>query len=73
MSQEFHEEALEYHRRIRPGKIIVSSHKPMNTRQELSLAYTPGVAAPVREIVKNPEAVNEYLSLIHISEPTRPY
>lgn len=60
MSQEFHEEALEYHRRIRPGKIIVSSHKPMNTRQELSLAYTPGVAAPVREIVKNPEAVNEY-------------
>ena len=60
MSQEFHEEALEYHRRVRPGKIIVSSHKPMNTRQELSLAYTPGVAAPVREIVKNPEAVNEY-------------
>ena len=32
----------------------------MNTRQELSLAYTPGVAAPVREIVKNPETVNEY-------------
>jgi malate dehydrogenase (oxaloacetate-decarboxylating)/malate dehydrogenase (oxaloacetate-decarboxylating)(NADP+) len=60
MSQEFHEEALDYHRRIRPGKIIVSSHKPMNTRQELSLAYTPGVAAPVREIVKNPETVNEY-------------
>jgi malate dehydrogenase (oxaloacetate-decarboxylating)/malate dehydrogenase (oxaloacetate-decarboxylating)(NADP+) len=60
MSQEFHEEALDYHRRIRPGKIIVSSHKPMNTRQELSLAYTPGVAAPVREIAKNPEAVNEY-------------
>ncbi|HIL21268.1 MAG TPA: malate dehydrogenase [Candidatus Thioglobus sp.] len=60
MSQEFHEEALDYHRRIRPGKIIVSSHKPMNTRQELSLAYTPGVAAPVREIAKNPETVNEY-------------
>jgi len=60
MSQEFHEEALDYHRRIRPGKIIVSSHKPMNTRQELSLAYTPGVAAPVREIVKNPETVNEF-------------
>jgi len=60
MSQEFHEEALDYHRRIRPGKIVVSSHKPMNTRQELSLAYTPGVAAPVREIAKNPEAVNEY-------------
>ena len=60
MSQEFHEEALDYHRRVRPGKIIVSSHKPMNTRQELSLAYTPGVAAPVREIAKNPAAVNEF-------------
>ena len=60
MSQEFHEQALEYHRRVRPGKIIVSSHKPMNTRQELSLAYTPGVAAPVREIAKNPACVNEY-------------
>ncbi len=60
MSREFHEEALEYHRRGRPGKIIVSSHKPMNTRQELSLAYTPGVAAPVREIAENPATVNEY-------------
>ncbi|MCS5591700.1 MAG: malate dehydrogenase [Gammaproteobacteria bacterium] len=60
MSREFHEQALDYHRRIRPGKIIVTSHKPMNTRQELSLAYTPGVAAPVREIAANPACVNEY-------------
>ena len=60
MSQEFHEKALNYHRGSRPGKIQVSSHKSINTRQGLSLAYTPGVAAPVREILKNPNTVNEY-------------
>jgi malate dehydrogenase (oxaloacetate-decarboxylating)/malate dehydrogenase (oxaloacetate-decarboxylating)(NADP+) len=60
MSQEFHEKALNYHRGARPGKIQVSSHKNINTNQGLSLAYTPGVAAPVREILKNPNTVNEY-------------
>jgi len=60
MSQEFHEKALNYHRGSRPGKIQVSSHKNINTHQGLSLAYTPGVAAPVREILKNPNTVNEY-------------
>ena len=60
MSQEFHEKALNYHRGARPGKIQVSSHKNINTHQGLSLAYTPGVAAPVREILKNPNTVNEY-------------
>ena len=60
MSQEFHEKALNYHRGSRPGKIQVSSHKSINTHQGLSLAYTPGVAAPVREILKNPNTVNEY-------------
>ena len=60
MSQEFHEKALEYHREGKPGKIDVSSHKSMDTHQDLSLAYTPGVAAPVREILKNPNTVNEY-------------
>jgi len=60
MSQEFHEKALNYHRGSRPGKIHVSSHKNINTHQGLSLAYTPGVAAPVREILKNPNTVNEY-------------
>ena len=60
MSQEFHEKALNYHRGSRPGKIQVSSHKNINTHQGLSLAYTPGVAAPVREILKNPSTVNEY-------------
>ena len=60
MSAEFHEKALEYHREGKPGKIDVSSHKSMDTHQDLSLAYTPGVAAPVREILKNPNTVNEY-------------
>ena len=60
MSQEFYEKALEYHREGKPGKIDVSSHKSMDTHEDLSLAYTPGVAAPVREILKNPNTVNEY-------------
>ena len=60
MSEEFYEKALEYHREGKPGKIDVSSHKSMDTHQDLSLAYTPGVAAPVREILKNPNTVNEY-------------
>jgi len=60
MSQEFHEKALEYHREGKHGKIDICSHKSMDTHQDLSLAYTPGVAAPVREILKNPNTVNEY-------------
>jgi malate dehydrogenase (oxaloacetate-decarboxylating)/malate dehydrogenase (oxaloacetate-decarboxylating)(NADP+) len=62
MSKEFHEEALHYHREGRPGKIYVSSHKSMDTHRQLSLAYTPGVAAPVREIVKDPDNVYKYTS-----------
>jgi len=60
MSKEFHERALNYHRGARPGKIYVSSHKSIHTHQGLSLAYTPGVAAPVREILKNPNTISEY-------------
>ncbi len=60
MPEEFHEKALNYHRGRRPGKISVSSHKNIDTHQGLSLAYTPGVAEPVREIIKNPNKVNEY-------------
>ena len=60
MSDEFHKLALDYHRGKRPGKIYVSSHKPLETHHDLSLAYTPGVAAPVREIAKNPELVYDY-------------
>jgi len=60
MSLEFHEKALDYHRQGRPGKITVSSNKNLNNEEDLSLAYSPGVAAPVREIIKNPSSVNEF-------------
>jgi len=54
------EEALQYHSRGRKGKIEVKSTKPCITQRDLSLAYTPGVAEPCREIANDPEAVFEY-------------
>ena len=60
MSLQFREQALNYHRGRKPGKIYVSSHKNIDTRQGLSLAYTPGVAEPVREIINNPNKIYEY-------------
>ncbi|MDC9726340.1 MAG: malate dehydrogenase [Candidatus Thioglobus sp.] len=60
MSSNLRQAALDYHQGERPGKLIVSSHKSLKTREDLSLAYTPGVAEPVREIAKNPELVNNY-------------
>ena len=60
MSQTLHDKALAYHQEGRPGKINVTSHKKLDNDQDLSLAYSPGVAAPVREIVKDPDAVNKY-------------
>jgi malate dehydrogenase (oxaloacetate-decarboxylating)(NADP+) len=60
MSQTLHDKALAYHEEGRPGKINVTSHKKLDNDQDLSLAYSPGVAAPVREIVKDPSAVNKY-------------
>ena len=49
------EEALDYHRQGRPGKIEVVTTKPCYTQKDLSLAYTPGVAEPCRNIQKNPD------------------
>ncbi|MHA2620297.1 MAG: NADP-dependent malic enzyme [bacterium JZ-2024 1] len=54
------EEALEYHSRGRKGKIEVNPTKPCRTQADLSLAYTPGVAEPSREIARNPDLVYEY-------------
>ena len=51
---------LAYHNEGVPGKIDVSSHKKLDNDQDLSLAYSPGVAAPVREIAKDPSKVNQY-------------
>ncbi|MBS1913721.1 MAG: NADP-dependent malic enzyme [Bacteroidetes bacterium] len=54
------EEALEYHRMGRRGKIEVISTKPVSTQRDLSLAYSPGVAEPCREIAADEEKVYEY-------------
>ena len=49
------QDALDYHKLGRPGKIEVVSSKPCNTQRDLSLAYTPGVADPCLEIEANPD------------------
>lgn len=54
------EDALQYHSSGRKGKIEVIPTKPCQTQRDLSLAYTPGVAEPCREIAKNDELVYEY-------------
>ncbi len=53
-------EALFYHSTIRPGKIEIIASKPMATQRDLSLAYSPGVAAPVEAIAANPACAAEY-------------
>ncbi|MFP4369600.1 MAG: NADP-dependent malic enzyme [Candidatus Kapaibacterium sp.] len=54
------EDALEYHSSGKKGKIEVITTKPCVTQRDLSLAYTPGVAEPCREIEKDPETAFEY-------------
>jgi malate dehydrogenase (oxaloacetate-decarboxylating)(NADP+) len=56
------EEALAFHRWPQPGKIGVAATKPMATQRDLSLAYSPGVAVPVRAIAENPDDAYEYTS-----------
>jgi malate dehydrogenase (oxaloacetate-decarboxylating)(NADP+) len=52
--QMLRDDALEYHRKAPAGKIAIAVTKPCATQRDLSLAYTPGVAEPVREIHANP-------------------
>ena len=54
------QDALDYHSKGRPGKIEVIATKPCLTQMDLSLAYTPGVAVPCREIEKDPSLVFKY-------------
>ena len=54
------QQALDYHALPTPGKISVSLTKPAETSEDLSLAYSPGVAEPVREIAANPDEVYKY-------------
>ncbi|MGE0529043.1 MAG: malic enzyme-like NAD(P)-binding protein, partial [Bdellovibrionales bacterium] len=53
-------EALDYHSKDQPGKVEVISSKECRTEHSLSLAYSPGVAAPCKEIAKDPSKVYEY-------------
>ncbi len=56
------DEALAFHRFPTPGKVAVVATKPMATQRDLSLAYSPGVAAPVLAIARDPDLAYEYTS-----------
>ncbi len=60
MDEKLIADALNYHAFPRAGKVEVSSLKPCRTERDLSLAYSPGVAAPCIEIAKNPDLAYEY-------------
>ena len=53
-------EALDFHNSNKSGKIEIISSKPMVTKRDLALAYSPGVAAPVKAISKNPDLAYDY-------------
>ncbi|BDX01192.1 NADP-dependent malic enzyme [Maricaulis maris] len=56
------DEALAFHKDPVPGKLALSPTKPMATQRDLSLAYSPGVAAPVKAIAADPDKVYDYTS-----------
>jgi malate dehydrogenase (oxaloacetate-decarboxylating)(NADP+) len=60
------EDALEYHRQGRPGKIAVVPTKPLTNQRDLGLAYSPGVAEPCLEIKNNPDDASLYTSTGHL-------
>ena len=55
-------EALEFHSYKKPGKIEIVASKNMVTKRDLALAYSPGVAVPVKKISENPDAAYDYTS-----------
>ena len=59
-TEDLNKAALEYHARPTPGKIAIQVTKPCSSQRDLSLAYTPGVAEPVRVIAKDPDAAYLY-------------
>ncbi len=60
MSEDMKQAALDYHEFPRPGKISVELSTPADSARDLALAYSPGVAEPVREIAKDPENAYRY-------------
>src|SRR5690349_22876938 len=59
---ELRQAALEYHEFPTPGKIAIAATKQLVNQHDLSLAYSPGVASPCEEIVKDPTAAFRYTS-----------
>ncbi len=62
LDQEINEAALRYHAEPIPGKISVTLTKPARTQRDLALAYSPGVAEPVRRIASDPQDAYRYTS-----------
>lgn len=62
MTKDLRQASLDYHANPTPGKVAIQVTKPCDTQQDLSLAYTPGVAEPVREIAKDRDAAYLYTS-----------
>lgn len=60
MDENLKEAALTFHEYLKPGKIQVTPTKPLATQYDLSLAYSPGVAAPCMEIYNDPAAAYKY-------------
>jgi len=58
--EQFRQQALDYHEFPIPGKIAVELTKSANSAEDLALAYSPGVAEPVREIAQNVDNVYKY-------------
>ncbi|MCC6918238.1 MAG: NADP-dependent malic enzyme [Alphaproteobacteria bacterium] len=56
------QDALDFHSQGKPGKIEIIASKPMTTQRDLSLAYSPGVAVPVRAIAEDPAKAYDYTS-----------
>ncbi|MFL0796178.1 MAG: malate dehydrogenase [Cellvibrionaceae bacterium] len=62
MSQDLKQEALDYHALPKPGKLAIEVTTPAETQHHLALAYSPGVAEPVREIARDPDLAYRYTS-----------
>ena len=60
MDSSKNQDALNYHKEGRPGKIQVVPTKPYSTQRDLALAYSPGVAVPCLEIEKDPQTAYDY-------------
>ena len=64
-------EALDFHNTNKSGKIEIISSKPMTSKRDLALAYSPGVAAPVKAISKSPDLAYDYTCLLYTSPSPR--